>query len=198
MAQHPLRCTSGIYTTEEIERSSYGNQYAAIEVGLEQRHKYLLLGSAQGNPYDIGAVVVEHRTNRGIVELFYLAERKFVKCHLLHSWVHLYKILLQCVKCALIGAKKRHAVFLFAYNILEDIASAILFVSFAVNQAQIEWHITAVTNGKHAIIDYFLIGCVAIDSIEYHAVGHTNIVSSAAGYLVGNSIVGSCRIRILY
>ena len=25
MAQHPLRCTSGIYTTEEIERSSYGN-----------------------------------------------------------------------------------------------------------------------------------------------------------------------------
>ena len=189
VAQHPLGSAPFALTAEKLERGSYGYHHAMLQVWFELRHEYLLLRRAQRHPHYIRPVGCEHTGDSRVVKIVDCAEWQLIEQHLPNVWIKSAELLAQSIEGCLVGTEESHAIAPLAHYVAEDVTATVLTIAPAIEQAQVERHIAAVADGEHATVDHTAISLIAVNRVEYHTVGHTDIVSSAAGYLVGNSVV---------
>ena len=188
---HPSGCTLGCCgkTAEEIECSAYGNAYTLFQMRGEHIHKILLFGCAKCYPYNIGTILFNGFCNGRVIEIVYIAERQLLKGHIHNFGVLFCQILLQCIQSFLLCTEENHTVFAAAYNVYENIATAILLVVVPINPSHKHRYPAAVANGENAIVYNLSIFSVVAHHIQYVAIGYTYIARFFLFNLTGNAVV---------
>jgi len=74
-----------------------------------------------------------------------------------------------------------------SHNVHKNLAAAILLVVRAINPFQVQGHIAAVADAEHPSVHHFQIVRMAVGRIQYHAVGHTDVIGAPRLQLAGNS-----------
>lgn len=173
---HPLRRPVHIRSAEKLESGTHADHDAVVQMRFQPVHELFLLRSTQGNPDDFRAVLFNHRGNTGIVEFTNAAERQLNELHIGHIRIYLRQLFLQTVEHRLLRPEEDHPVFARAHNVLENLASRILWQAFAVNPPDVEGHETAVAGREQAAVDYCEVILVSVGDIHNDPVGRAHIV----------------------
>ena len=165
VAHHPPRGAVGADTAVKFEGRTDGNHHPATEMGFEPSHEVFLLRSSESHPNDVGSILLDHPGDGRIVEVLDRAEGKLDEAHPLDIGVILLEVLLEAVENRLLGPEENHTVLAAGYDVLENLAAAVLLPPQPVDPFYIERHETAVADREHAAVDHPQIVLAAVRGI---------------------------------
>lgn len=178
IVNHPLGGALLADAAEELESRAHRNHHATIEMGLEPRHEELLLRSAERDPDNFRLILLDHAGDGLIIKILHITERKFDKLHVLHIRIVSDEIALQRIKNILLSAQENHPIFARGYDVVENLASAVLLIPDAIKKTDIERHITAVADREHTSVHDSEVIVMSVGGVENYPVSYADVVGA--------------------